>query len=131
MGISLESADRRRTRDGARVQRPGVVRRRRPDSARLGVRQSAMATAKTSVHEKYVAGLSTDERTLVTLRDELYNGSWEQMLGDLRDRLQGKPYIFTLVHRIQEDIARIEKLQEYEKKHKVNLADFLRKKEAK
>jgi hypothetical protein len=90
-----------------------------------------MATAKTSVHEKYVAGLSTDERTLVTLRDELYNGSWEQMLGDLRDRLQGKPYIFKLVNRIQEDIARIEKLQEYEKKHKVNLADFLRKKEAK
>ena len=90
-----------------------------------------MATGKTSAHDKYCASLSTDERTLVSLRDELYNGSWDQMLGDLRDRLQGKPYIFKLVNRIQEDIARIEKLQEYEKKNKVNLADYLKKKEAK
>ena len=90
-----------------------------------------MATAKTSPHDKYAAGLSPDEKTLVTLRDELYGGSWEQMLGDLRDRLKGKPYIFKLVNRIQDDIARIEKLSEYEKKHKINLADFLKKKEAK
>jgi hypothetical protein len=52
------------------------------------------------------------------------------MLGDLRDRLKGKPYIFKLVNRIQDDIARIEKLSDYEKKHKVNLADILGKKEA-
>jgi len=89
-----------------------------------------MAAGKTSPHDKYVAALSADERTLVTLRDDLYNGSWDQMLGDLRDRLQGKPYIFKLVNRIQDDITRIEKLAEYEKKHKVNLASFL-KKEAK
>ena|GEM_PF-463270 len=90
-----------------------------------------MASAKTSPHDKYAAGLSPDEKTLVTLRDELYGGSWEQMLGDLRDRLKGKPYIFKLVNRIQDDIARIEKLSEYEKKHKINLAEFLKKKEAK
>jgi hypothetical protein len=90
-----------------------------------------MATGKASPHEKYCAALSIEERTLVTLRDELYSGSWEQMLGDLKDRLQGKPYIFKLVNRIQEDIGRIEKLQDYEKKHKINLADFLKKKEAK
>lgn len=91
-----------------------------------------MASGKTtSPHEKFFAGLSADERTLITLRDELYGSSWEQMLGDLRDRLKGKPYIFKLVNRIQEDIGRIEKLMEYEKKHRVNLADFLRKKEAK
>src|SRR5258706_13381187 len=90
-----------------------------------------MASAKTSPHDKFVAGLSPDDRTLITLRDELYGGSWEQMLGDLRDRLKGKPYIFKLVNRIQDDIARIEKLNDYEKKHKINLADFLKKKEAK
>lgn len=90
-----------------------------------------MAAGKTSPHEKFAADLSADERTLITLRDELYNGSWDLMLGDLRDRLKGKPYIFKLVNRIQEDIARIEKLAEYEKKHKVNLADYLKKKEAK
>ena len=92
---------------------------------------SVMASAKASPHEKFAAGLSPDEKTLVTLRDELYGGSWDQMLGDLRDRLKGKPYIFKLVNRIQDDIARIEKLSEYEKKHKINLAEFLKKKEAK
>ena len=90
-----------------------------------------MAAAKTSPHEKFASGLTPDEKTLVTLRDELYNGSWELMLGDLRDRLKGKPYIFKLVNRIQDDIARIEKLGEYEKKHKINLAEFLKKKEPK
>ena|SRR3982750_1961625 len=93
---------------------------------------AAMATAKTSPHDKFAAGLTPDEKTLVTLRDELYGGSWDQMLGDLRDRLKGKPYIFKLVNRIQDDIARIEKLSDYEKKHKINLAEFLKpKKEAK
>ena len=92
---------------------------------------ASMASAKASPHDKYVAGLSPDEKTLVTLRDELYGGSWDQMLGDLRDRLKGKPYIFKLVNRIQDDIARIERLGEYEKKHKINLAEFLKKKEAK
>ncbi len=90
-----------------------------------------MASGKTSLHEKYCAALSADERTLLVLRDELYDGSWEQMEGDLKDRLKGKPYIFKLVNRIQEDLARLEKLRDYEKKHKVNLADHLKKKEAK
>ena len=90
-----------------------------------------MASGKTTLHDKFASGLSPDERTLVTLRDELYGGSWEQMLGDLRDRLKGKPYIFKLVNRIQDDIARIEKLSEYEKKYKINLAEYLKKKEAK
>jgi hypothetical protein len=94
-------------------------------------KSSSMASAKVSPHDKFVAGLTPDEKTLVTLRDELYGGSWEQMLGDLRDRLKGKPYIFKLVNRIQDDIARIEKLNDYEKKHKINLAEYLKKKEAK
>ncbi|MBI4563150.1 MAG: hypothetical protein HY716_00450 [Planctomycetes bacterium] len=77
--------------------------------------------------EKFCAQLSADERMLITLRDELYDGSWDQMLKDLKDRLQGKPYIFKLVNRISTDIQRIEKLSEYERKHRINLADYLRK----
>jgi len=80
-------------------------------------------------YEKFVAQLSGDERMLVSLRDELYDGSWDQMLKDLKDRLEGKPYIFKLVNRISADIERIQKLHEYERKHKINLADFLKKKE--
>lgn len=91
----------------------------------------AASGKKGSSHEDYCARLSADERTLIVLRDEIYNGSWDLMLGDLRDRLEGKPYIFKLVNRIQDDIQRIEKLRDYEKKNRVNLADYLKKKEAK
>ena len=66
---------------------------------------------------------------LVSLRDELYEGSWDQMLKALKDRLEGKPYIFKLVNRISADIQRIEKLRDYEKKHRINLADYLKKEE--
>ncbi len=82
-------------------------------------------------HEKFVASLSADERMLITMRDELYDGSWELMLKDLKDRLKGKPYIFKLVNRIQDDVQRIEKLGDYERKHKVNLAQFMKQKEEK
>lgn len=85
---------------------------------------------KGSSHEDYCARLNPDDRTLIALRDEIYSGSWDLMLGDLRDRLEGKPYIFKLVNRIQEDIQRIEALREYERKHRINLADYLKKKEA-
>ncbi|MCI0340835.1 MAG: hypothetical protein L0216_06730 [Planctomycetales bacterium] len=78
-----------------------------------------------SPHAKFARALTTEEKMLVTLRDELYVGSWEKMLQDLRDRLKGRPYIFKLVSRIEEDLVRIEKLQAYELRHKVNLADFL------
>ena len=82
-----------------------------------------------STHEKFCAALTPDERMLVTLRDELYDGSWDQMMKDLKDRLRSKPYIFKLVNRIQDDLARVEKLSEYEKKHRINLVDHMKKKE--
>ena len=55
----------------------------------------------------YVDGLSLEHKMLVALKSQLYGGSWESMLEDLRNRLVGKPYIFKLVHRIQDDIERI------------------------
>lgn len=76
-------------------------------------------------HKKYVEGLFSEEKMLITLRNELYGGQWERMLKDLNDRLKGRPYIFKLINRIKSDIKRIEKLQEYEKKHNINLTDYL------
>jgi hypothetical protein len=81
--------------------------------------------ASQTQHEKFCRSLNADERMLITLRDDLYNGSWDQMMRDLKDRLKGRPYIFKLVNRIQDDIQRIEKLQSYERKHRVDLAAFL------
>ena len=79
----------------------------------------------TSKFQKYYAALSSEERMLLTLRDELYGGQWDRMVKDLNDRLKGRPYIFKLVERIKDDLQRVEKLQEYEKKHAINLADFM------
>ncbi|MBI3269174.1 MAG: hypothetical protein HYZ53_09130 [Planctomycetes bacterium] len=76
-------------------------------------------------HAKYGKSLASEERTLIVLRDELYGGSWDKMLQDLSDRLRGKPYIFKLVNRIKQDIARIEVLKKYEEQHGINLSNFL------
>ncbi len=76
-------------------------------------------------HKEFIKSLTQQDRMLITLRDELYFGSWERMLNDLKDRLRGRPYIFKLVNRIEEDIKRIEKLQNYESQHGINLSECL------
>jgi len=75
--------------------------------------------------EQFVAGLAEEDVMLLRLRDELYDGRWDAMLADLNDRLQGKPYVFKLAHRIQDDIERIERLNRFERQNSVNLADYL------
>jgi len=73
----------------------------------------------------YVDGFTQEYKMLVALKSQLYGGSWEPMLDDLRNRLAGKPYIFKLVHRIQDDIGRIEEMQKFEAEHSVDLADYV------
>ncbi len=73
----------------------------------------------------YVNGLSQEHKMLVALKVHLYGGSWTPMLDDLRNRLAGKPYIFKLVHRIQDDIGRIEEMQRFEAEHGVDLAEYV------
>lgn len=76
------------------------------------------------VHRRFVASLTDEEAMLLSLRDELYGGDWDRMLRDLHARRDGKPYVFKLVNLINEDIARIGKLQDYERASGVNLADY-------
>ena len=73
----------------------------------------------------FVKGLSEEQKMLVTLKSQLYEGSWEPMLDDLRNRLEGKPYIFKLASRIQDDIERIEQMREFESEHNVDLSEFV------
>ena len=75
--------------------------------------------------EQYIAQLSDEQRMLILLKNELYEGSWEAMREDLSNRLDGKPYIFKLANRIKDDMDRIEQLQNYEVEHQVDLADYL------
>jgi hypothetical protein len=89
------------------------------NSQKQGGRQTSRAVSD------FVDNLTDEQRMLVALKRQLYDGSWETMLDDLRNRLAGKPYIFKLVNRIQDDIERIEGLRKFENEHNVDLADYV------
>ena len=70
--------------------------------------------------QKSLSRLSPEEKHLLLLRNELYDGSWEELETDLRNRLEGKPYIFRLFNRIEDDLARIARLRAYEDRYGVD-----------
>lgn len=75
--------------------------------------------------EAFVAALTSEERMLIQIRDELYEGSWETMRLDLNNRLAGKPYIFKLVSRIEHDLQGVALLAAYEAQHRIDLGQFI------
>ena len=76
-------------------------------------------------HRAFFHTLPPEEVQLLILRDELYDGSWADMCQDLEDRRDGKPFIFKLINRIEEDLKRIQRLAGYEEQHTVDLGDYL------
>lgn len=74
----------------------------------------------------FVGRLTDEHRMLVVLKSQLYGGRWEPMLEDLKNRLEGKPYIFKLAHRIQDDIQRIETMRAFERSQGIDLADHVK-----
>lgn len=76
-------------------------------------------------HSGFVRSLLPEEIQLLVIRNELYDGSWEDMKKDLEDRRDGKPFIFKLVNRIEEDLERIERLSAYEAREQIDLGDYL------
>ncbi len=85
--------------------------------------QEENATEKTDAD--ILDEISQEERILVILREELYEGSWDNMEQDLEDRLEGRPYIFKLHNRIEDDLERIERLREFEEEHQLDLSDHI------
>ena len=75
--------------------------------------------------EAFVSRLTSEERMLVVLKRELYEGSWDAMLADLHARLEGKPYVFRLANRIHDDIERIGRLKAFEQAQQADLADHV------
>lgn len=75
---------------------------------------------------RFIKTLTEDDRLLVALRDEIYGGSWKRMRQDLLDRLEGRPYILKLAARIRDDIGRIDKLEKYERRYNVNVAEMMK-----
>jgi len=74
---------------------------------------------------RFVGAMTSEERMLVVLRHELYDGSWDEMEKDLRARLEGRPYIFKLAHRIADDLERIGRLRDFERSVGVDLTDHV------
>ena len=88
-----------------------------------------MASARTDADSeiaRFVESLTSEERMLVLLKGELYEGSWDEMKADLRARLEGRPYIFKLAHRIADDLTRIDKLIGFENRKSVDLCDYVK-----
>jgi hypothetical protein len=75
--------------------------------------------------QRFVENLDEKHRMLVILKSQLYGNRWEPMLEDLRNRLEGKPYIFKLAGRIKEDIERIEQMKTFETDHDVDLSTLV------
>ena len=92
---------------------------------RVGNTGERSETAVKQAVTDFVKGLSEEHRMLVVLKSQLYGGSWSPMVDDLQNRLVGKPYIFKLANRIKDDVERIEYMQQFEREHKVDLADYV------
>jgi predicted deacylase len=75
--------------------------------------------------ERFVTSLAPPERMLIVLKRELYEGDWAAMVKDLHARLEGRPYVFKLAHRIEDDLRRIERLSAFERLHQVDLARYV------
>ncbi len=74
----------------------------------------------------FLDDMSDEERMLVVLNRELYEGDWDEMVADLKGRLEGKPYIFKLAHRIADDLERIERLRGFEHDTGLRLAEYVK-----
>lgn len=74
---------------------------------------------------QFVDRMTSEERMLVVLKGELYDGDWGEMEADLKARMDGGPYIFKLAHRIEDDLARLERLRRFESAAGVDLCDYV------
>ncbi len=74
---------------------------------------------------RFMDRLTQEQKLLLMLKRELYGGDWEAMVCDLRNRLEGRPYIIRLAARIEDDLARIGQMQELERHYQLDLADYI------
>jgi hypothetical protein len=90
---------------------------------------SAGAARGEETPEEFARALAREDRVLLDVRDELYAGDWKELERDLRARLAGKPFIFKLASKIEEDLDRIDRLRRFEAARGVDLGEVLRRNE--
>ena len=94
------------------------------EDPRSSVSQGASSTGRSRVTpegQAFAKDLSREAQLLLHVRDELYEGSWDELVTDLEARRDRKPFIFKLNARIDDDLGRIAQLRAYEREHQVDL----------
>ncbi len=86
---------------------------------------SDSSTSRERTVKEFVERMTQEEKMLVTLCDELYDGQWDEMETDLVERLAGRPYVFKLISRIEDDLARIRRMKAVEDENDINLKDLI------
>ncbi len=74
---------------------------------------------------RFMDRLSEEHKLLLMLKRDLYDGDWRPMLTDLENRLEGRPFVLRLAHRIEDDLQRIEQMRQLERHYQVDLARFI------
>jgi len=74
---------------------------------------------------RFMDRLEDEQKLLLVLKRELYNGDWRPMMADLRNRLDGRPYVLRLAARIEDDLERIERMRQLEDHYEVDLASYI------
>lgn len=73
----------------------------------------------------FLAKATDADRMLLDVLEILYVGRWEDLLEDLQAASQGKPHVFKIADRVQEDLARARKMWELETKYGVRLRSLI------
>ncbi len=74
---------------------------------------------------RFMDRLNQEQKVLLVLKRDLYDGQWAPMVADLRNRLAGRPYVIRLGSRIEDDLKRIERIRQMEAHYEVDLANYL------
>ncbi len=74
---------------------------------------------------RFMDRMTAEQRMLLVLKRELYDGAWQPMIADLENRLAGRPYVLKLANRIEDDLKRIEQMQQMEEHYEVDLAAYI------
>ena len=74
---------------------------------------------------RFMDRLSDEQKLLLVLKRDLYDGDWQPMVQDLNNRLNGKPYMLKLAARIEDDLQRIEQMHQLERHYSVDLTRYI------
>lgn len=74
---------------------------------------------------RFLDSLDDNDRMLLDVLEVLYEGSWRDLLKDLRAARDGEPFVFKIADRVEQDIERVERMAAFEKQYGVKLKRLL------